>query len=87
MPRSPTRRGSTDSLPWERLPGESSPAFEAFRAYRDQPAGARSIRRVGRELDKSSSLVGRWSSDWHWQRRIVAFDDEQDRIQLGERQQ
>ncbi len=86
MPRSPARRPPFDGLPWERLPGESSQAFETFRTYRDQTAGARSLRRVAQEWHKNLSLVARWSSEWHWLTRVTAYDDDQDRLQRAERQ-
>jgi hypothetical protein len=63
---------------FQRLPGESGPAFQAFRSYREL-GSARSTRRVAQELGKSKALVQRWSSRWRWQERIHAWEDEQDR--------
>jgi hypothetical protein len=51
------------------LPGESSKAFAAFVIYRDM-GETRSVRAVGRVLDKSRQTVGRWSSEHHWPARI-----------------
>jgi hypothetical protein len=66
-------------LPWDRQPGESIPAFEAFRAYRE--AGeARSLRQVARELRKSPSLIFRWSSSHAWVARALAWDIDQDAL-------
>jgi len=61
---------------WERQPKESSQRFAAFTAYRDQPAEGRdrSLRAVARRLDKSYTLVSRWSREDGWQRRIAAYD-------------
>lgn len=64
--------------PWERQKGESLKAFEAFAVYRDMPQ--RSIRTVAQQLDKSATLIGRWSSTHEWQKRVAAWDAEQDRI-------
>lgn len=71
-------RPSIDPEPWERQKGESAKAFEAFAVYRDMPN--RSIREVARQLDKSRTIIGRWSSTHEWQKRIAAWDAEQDRI-------
>lgn len=69
---------NNDAKPWERQEGESSPAFDAFVAYRDMPK-PRSIRAVGRQLGKSHTLMSRWSSNHSWVDRVAAWDDEQDR--------
>jgi hypothetical protein len=58
---------------FERLPGESSPAFAAFGIYRDL-GPQRSLRAVGRKLGKSGSLIERWSSRWMWCTRAAAYD-------------
>lgn len=64
--------------PWERQPDESAEAFEAWVLYRDGQPDA-TIRSVAEQLDKSRQLVGRWSSDWDWQRRLRAWQAEEDR--------
>lgn len=74
--------------PWERLVGESAPAFAAFVRYRD--AGPeRSLAKVAKELGKSTTLIERWSARDHWVNRVAAWEVEQDRIwreqQLGHR--
>lgn len=64
-------------MPWERQKGESRQAFQAFAIYRDmQPK--RSIRTVAAQLDKSTSLIARWSSKWFWQLRCRAWDEQVD---------
>jgi hypothetical protein len=65
--------------PWERQPGESDPAWQAFELYRNQQPGERSYRRVAQELGKSGSLTSRWASTWHWVDRTIEWDREQDR--------
>ena len=61
--------------PWERQHNESSPAFEAFSIYRDM-GGERSLRAVSQKLDKSYTIIGRWSARWEWVERIRAYENE-----------
>ena len=63
---------------WERQASESAKAFDAFVTYRDMGRD-RSTRRVARSLNKSHTLIGRWSSLHDWPRRAVAWDRKQDR--------
>lgn len=65
--------------PWERLPVESSPAWEAFVLYRDG-GPARTIRGVCRQLHKSLTLIGRWSVRHKWVERAGGWDAYTDRI-------
>lgn len=65
--------------PWERITGESAPAFQAFAAYRDMGAD-RSLAKVAQQLGKSTTLVERWSARDFWVNRVAAWDEEQDRI-------
>jgi hypothetical protein len=64
---------------WERQENESAKAYEAFCVYRDM-GSQRSLAEVVRKYNKSVSLLGRWSSQWKWVERSVAYDREQDRI-------
>lgn len=60
--------------PWEQQPGEGPKAYAAFIAYRDMGAQNRSIRSLARQLDKSVTLIGRWSSQHWWQERCRLYD-------------
>lgn len=59
--------------PWEPQKGESRQAYEAFICYRDL-GSERSLEAVGRMLEKSWKLCGRWSSRWKWLDRVAAYD-------------
>jgi hypothetical protein len=58
---------------WERQPGETSRAYEAFSAYRDL-GSARSLAKVGQILGKSKALMERWSAAHSWVDRIAALE-------------
>ncbi len=63
---------------WEQQPGESAKAFEAFSLYRDMGI-ERSVRKVAQRLNKSLTLIGRWSSAHNWPERVRAYDRDLDR--------
>lgn len=63
---------------WERQPGEGPKPWEAFVLYRDMPD--RALRKVAKQLNKSLTIIGRWSSEWNWTERVAAWDNEKDRI-------
>lgn len=62
---------------WERMPGESSRAYEAFTAYRDLGA-RRSIRIVAEQLQKSHNALLKMSQTYHWVDRCAAWADFQE---------
>lgn len=64
---------------WERQPGEGTKPWEAFVIYRDMGTD-RALRKVAKQLQKSITMIGRWSSDWKWQERVAAWDAEQDKL-------
>ena len=66
--------------PWERQENETPKQYEAFCAYRDMGL-ERSLRLVAEKLNKSETLMGRWSGQNNWVDRAAAWDDEQERIQ------
>ena len=80
------------TLPWERQPEESEPAWDAFVVYRDlpytayrdeanqqQPGRPRSQRECARRVEKSRSLIDRWATTHAWQARVRAYDADLDR--------
>ena len=74
---SPTRHGA-DARLWDRQPGESPKAHQAFLTYRGLGA-ARTLVAVSRALGKAYSLVRRWSKRFDWERRVWAWDVTQSR--------
>ena len=72
-------KGNTPE-PWERRESESTKAYEAFCTYRDM-GRERSLSKVAAKLQKSETLMGRWSGEHKWVDRAAKWDDEQDRIE------
>ena len=62
-----------------RLPGESALAFAYFEIYRDA-GDARTLRDLSncevQGKKRSLAQIGRWSSRFHWQARVYAFEAE-----------
>lgn len=65
---------------WERQPRETAKAFAAFQFYRDMGSSKRSLRRCAQSLGKSDTVVMGWSTKYSWVERVLAWEDEQDRI-------
>lgn len=61
--------------PWERQKDESEKAYEAFSEYRDM-GEKRTYQNVAEKLQKSCTLIRRWSSQWEWRERVRAYDNE-----------
>ena len=59
-----------------RLPNESAKAYAAFTAYAEM-GPQRSMRVLGRNLNKSVTLLSGWAKKFKWQKRVAQFDDEQ----------
>ena len=61
-----------------RLTGETALALEYFQLYRDMPD--RTLRKLTqipvRGKTRDLKTIGRWSSNFRWQERVQAFDDE-----------
>lgn len=85
-----SRKTSSEQELWERQPGESSVAYEAFLLYRNmghEPEGEKKKRRlasVAKKLGKSLKLMERWSFTWDWVERARAYDNELQRIGMEE---
>jgi hypothetical protein len=66
-------RDQAPAQPWERLPAESNPAFDAFDAYRSM-GSTRSCTKVGQQLGKSTTLMDRWCQRHRWVERAAEWD-------------
>lgn len=60
--------------PWERQKGESDKAYQAFSTYLEM-GSERTYTAVAAKLQKSCTLIRRWSSNWNWRERIRAYDN------------
>lgn len=72
--------GVNTPKPWDRRADETTKAYEAFCIYRDMGT-QRSLSKVAEKLQKSDTLMGRWSRNNDWVDRAAKWDDEQDRIE------
>jgi BMFP domain-containing protein YqiC len=70
-----------ERYPWDRLPGETSKAYEAFRAFRD--LGPR--RRIIDAPTASIRQARLWARLHSWTARAVAWDDETGRLEDADR--
>lgn len=59
--------------PWDRQPGETSKAYEAFRAYLEL-GPTRTIDRAAEGLDKTRHILRKWSASHGWVPRSRAWD-------------
>lgn len=78
-------RSNNGEKSWERQPKESAQAYEAFYLYLKM-GEKRTVRKVAQELDKSLTLIGRWSSTWSWKQRSADYDADLRRIEFEEQQ-
>lgn len=72
-------KASSPEKPWERQKSESEKAFEAFRIYRDM-GDSRTLIAVAEQLQKSYTLIRRWSKAWNWSERCLEYDNELQRV-------
>ncbi len=59
--------------PWAQLPGESGPAYEAFRTFLEL-GSRRKVAEVVRRLGKKESLIWRWVSRHDWRHRAWLWE-------------
>lgn len=59
---------------YDRLPDESSKAYDAFVVYRDL-GSSRSTDQVSQKTSKGIALIQRWSASYNWVERAAAYDD------------
>lgn len=71
--------------PWERQPGETAKAFEAFAYYRDMPR--RSLTRMVQAGVKSRTLLSKWSAVHQWVDRVSLYDAWRDRERIKAEQE
>lgn len=64
---------------FERQPGETDQAWEAFVMYRDGGSD-RSLTKVAQTVGKERTLMGTWSSRWSWVKRSQAWDKHLDDV-------
>ena len=64
------------SQPWAQLPGESGPAYEAFRVFLELGT-RRSVAEVVRRLGKKESLIWRWVTRHDWRHRTWLWEAHQ----------
>jgi hypothetical protein len=69
--------------PWDRQPGESDQAWQAWTAYRDQEL-PRSLRRAARTHGNHLTTMAKHSERWQWVTRAAAWDVEKDRARTRE---
>jgi hypothetical protein len=76
---------------WEKLSGETSAAFDAFRAFRDYGAGRNlkvallGIENDTRQFSKLYRQWRNWSAKYRWFKRASDYDAYIDRVKLAER--
>lgn len=72
-----------DFTPGERLPGETSKAYNAFRTYLELGA-ERTLEKARTKLGyKTVYQLGVWSVRWRWLERITFWDQEANKKQSG----
>ena len=74
----------SDMQPWERQDQETDGAWRAFQIYRDL-GESRSHAAVGRQVGKSRTWIGLWSTKYNWVQRAALYDSYLDRVALAAR--
>lgn len=81
-------------LPWERQPGETAKAFQAFRAYRDlYPPRDRSVLAAYRQAKgkpharRAAGIWNRWCAEHAWVERAHAYDLHREQLERQAREE
>jgi hypothetical protein len=80
------------STPWLRLPAkggkdgktECAKAYAALQLYYLTSPNLRSLPQVASQLDKSETMMERWSTTFYWVRRTEAWDRHQSQLAVAE---
>jgi hypothetical protein len=71
-----------EEAPWERLPGESTSAYQWFNRYREMDSTVRSISRLAKEHGRSpGGYIRTQSQTYFWLARVAKWDEHL--VQLG----
>lgn len=77
----------TSVVLWERQPGESSRSFTAFTTFRDLPSANRTLKAVQEIMYPGAQwamrAITKWAKDHRWVERVVAWENELDRVRLA----
>jgi hypothetical protein len=73
-------RDATGLSPWDKLPEETSRAYEAFCEYRDMGVGKRSVPKMAAALGVNTSFITVWRQKFGWVARVEAWDAYQQRL-------
>ena len=79
-------------LPWERQPGETVKAFQAFRAYRDLEPRDRSVLAAYRlakgkpTARQAAGIWNRWCAEHRWVERAHAYDLHREALERAARE-
>jgi hypothetical protein len=76
----PWTHDATGLAPWEKLPEETSRAYEAFCEYRDMGVGKRSVPKMAAALGVNTSFITVWRQKFAWVARVEAWDAYQQRL-------
>jgi hypothetical protein len=74
-------------LPWERQPGESGKAYQAFAIFRDLPLSRRTLTECARLVGKSPPAIYNWAKKWDWDNRCAIYDAYQQSIEIANKQE
>lgn len=78
----PNWKPAAGTKPWERQPAETHASWTAFKSYRDF-GGVRTMAKAAKTLGKKPTYINKmqeWSTQHHWQIRVVAWDRYQDEV-------